>query len=368
MTQGKSQKAKVKSAQAGLGGGTVVVNLDEIELRPDGDLLPVGLSALVIATDRSPAEVLRQATELGLSPRMTRALLTAAAVVEKGGTVAEAVVGLPLHPEERTAFGVAAEMGCDGVLLASYARLAGLTANLRRRLQRGLAYVGGTSGMGLAVFVAFLLMSRQQFKPIFEGFGVELPGLTTGVLSLADLVWAWGVVLVVGLVAGLVGWWLAMRSPVGLRVLRELIRPLPVVGEIVVDHARRRAIVVLADLVEQGVGGHEAAVFAGHLSGLTKVRKSMEVLARCLMEGEKPEVLEGDLALVALPFYSSRPPAEIARDLRQVAELYQVRSVEIAAGLGSVLEPVLVLVLGWSIGMTVLAMFMPLVKLLNDLA
>ncbi len=134
------------------------------------------------------ASGLRALAEEVPSGRVRRALHALSSRLEAGQSL-DAVLGGStrlIPPPLRALLTAAAGSGNLSLLLDRYLTLARVNRDLRRRLWLTLAYPLVLIVAALGVVAFFVLWLVPQFKDIFEGFGVELPVVTTSLL----LIWA----------------------------------------------------------------------------------------------------------------------------------------------------------------------------------
>ena len=246
------------------------------------------------------------------------------------------------------------------------------TAEVRRQMWVAMAYPT------TLIMVAWLLLSAlatwllPQFKNIFLGFGTELPGITIAILGWSDAMQFLGWWFLPGLVVG--GWlaWIASES-LGLERSRDaLVSRIPLFGE-----ARRSAALgefcrLLSLLVKYQVGLPEAIRLAAGSVQDADLREA------CLELGTRVEAGESltDAAtgigrfpqdLLHLFRWADRGD-DFSEGLQNAGEVLCAQSRVHSHTLAIVCEPAVTIFIGVTVGLTVIALFMPLVKLLNDLS
>ena len=246
------------------------------------------------------------------------------------------------------------------------------TAEVRRELWVALAYPA------VLIAVAWLLLSflatliLPQFKSIFLGFGTELPGITVAIMAWSDLM-------------GVVGWWslpalvlvlwLAwiFGEPLGYERLRDsLVSHVPLFGE-----ARRSAALsefcrLLSMLVKYEVGLPEAVRLAAGSVRDADLREACFDLATRIQAGESltdaaTQIGRFPQDLLHLFRWADRGE-DFAEGLQNASEVLDAQSRVHSHTLAIVFEPAVTIAIGIVVGLTVIALFMPLVKLLNDLS
>ena len=243
---------------------------------------------------------------------------------------------------------------------------------LKRQLQETLWYLATLALVSTGLVIGVLVACVPQMREIFDGFGVELPVLTQLVLSVSGFILDAWPVLLVGVGVLVVGLWLALSASAPRRFLADLFATIPPFHLVIVKSAELQFLNTLAILVDGARPLPQAIEAAGEASGLRLVRVRAEQTAARIERGESPaeafDVPGSWPAMFAIPFHWGKTPVEIADGLRMVAGLHRLRMSTASMTLVAWMEPLLMLGIGGMFGLVVIAMFMPLIKLLNDLS
>ena len=246
------------------------------------------------------------------------------------------------------------------------------TGEVRRQLWVAMAYPA------VLIFVAWLLVSflatliLPQFRSIFQGFGTQLPGITIGILAWGDMMRFVGWWL---LPAALVTLWLAWIGSESLgweRTRDALVSRIPLFGE-----SRRSASLaefcrLLSLLVKYQVGLPEAVRLAAGSVRDADLRESCRELAGRVEAGES--LAEAATKIGRFPqdilhlFRWADRGEDFSEGLQHASEVLSAQSRVHSHTLAIVCEPAVTIAIGITVGLTVIALFMPLVKLLNDLS
>jgi type IV pilus assembly protein PilC len=173
-----------------------------------------------------------------------------------------------------------------------------------------------------------------------------------------------------------IGIWLILKiirkNKTGEFVLDWLALKIPLMGKILSKSIVARTMRTLGTLVASGVPILEGLTIARDTAGNAVFRKAFDNVYAAIREGES----------IATPLREARIVDDIVVNMIDVGEetgaldnmMYKIADVydeEVSVlvdGLVSLLEPLMVVVLGFIVGFIVIALFMPLVKLLNDLS
>lgn len=221
-----------------------------------------------------------------------------------------------------------------------------------------------------------LLTIVPQFRVIFVGFGVSLPGLTQMLLSLSDGIRVFGftglacsISLMVGL---LVLCYLLLISAKG----SEFIEPIPWLGLSIRWQMQSRVARILSVLLRNAAPPDTAIELAAVASGYPLAAADGQHVADCLRQGNTSPGYSRRLSGLPLALlFRSREARLQERHREQSAQAFESYAVLLeqaasgnAAILGIVVELLTIISASLIVGLFVVALFMPLIKLLNDLA
>ena len=221
-----------------------------------------------------------------------------------------------------------------------------------------------------------LISIVQQFKEIFIGFGVELPGLTLFIIALSDSAAFLGLPGVFGLMIFLT---LIITGFYALLILpkaAEIWEMIPGLGLSVRWLMQARVARILGVLIRNRVGPAEAVAIASKASGFQSVAETGQRVAEVIAMGT-PELaytrqLSG-LPLSLLFRVSAEKDTEaIRQETAQAFQSYAAALEQASFGNGAfialIVEIFVITSAGLMVGMMVISLFMPLIKLLNDLS
>lgn len=300
--------------------------------------------------------------------RRSRRFLACADAIQAGEPAASVAARLGVEQSVLEAVTTAEQAGCGEAALKACVEVAEFDARIKRILIERFSYSFLIASAAAAALFFVSSIAIERMRKIFEGFGVELPGMTVLVMFCSGLivdyiaVWVTGLVAITGLAAVLIA------SPSGRRVLREIGVWVPLFGSIVDSAARVRATAALSRMIQGNARAPLAVLMAIKLCGLSSVAKSLWRLGCCLEAGERPGDTDRDLHLLALPLFDAPNSQTAVKELRSLYELHAGRVTALSTLLPFVLEPLAVICVGMTISFVVIALFMPLVKLMNDLS
>jgi type IV pilus assembly protein PilC len=368
---GASSKKK-KKAGAGLSFGKVKAKQLTLFTRQLSTLQDAGLPLL-----RS-VQILESQQKPG---KMKSVLTGVAEEVEGGNSLSESMAKYPKAFDHLYVKMVnAGEIG--GVLDLILQRLAEFmekSQRLKRKIKGALVYPIVVVAIAVIILTFIMVFIIPKFQEIFADFEVELPGLTLWLMDTS----AWmagtqpgqqfpGAVLVVlGGPALWIGYKLLRKTPPGKAGIDILLLWTPIFGKLIRKTTIARFTRTLGTLIGAGVPILEAVTITAETSGNYVYEKALKKVHDSIREGES---FAGPLresktcdAIVVNMIDVGEETGDMDAMLMKIADNYD-EEVDVAVeSLVSLLEPLMVVVLGGMVGTIVVAMFLPMVKMIESL-
>jgi len=294
--------------------------------------------------------------------------------VEAGSTLSEA---MEKHPKAFDRLYVhtvrAGEAG--GVLDQILRKLADFMEKavaLKRRIIGAMVYPVMVIGIAVIILFAIMKWIVPRFKEIFDRFEIEggLPLLTRILISVSEKVGHYWYLLP----AIVFGLWLTLRlvraSGAGRYALDWVKMHLPIIGSIVNRTAVARFTRTLGTLIASGVPILEALNITRETVGNEVVARALRQVHDSIREGESiagPLRASGVVDPIVVNMVDvGEETGELDQMLVKVADTYDEEVDHLVGSLVSAMEPVMIIFLGGTIGVIVIALFLPLVKLIES--
>ncbi|MBI5760769.1 MAG: type II secretion system F family protein [Planctomycetales bacterium] len=317
---------------------------------------------------------LRALAEEVSSGRVRRALFSLSERLEGGESLDAVLAQSPklVPPPLRALLAAAAGAGNLGLLLDRYLMLSRVNRDLKRRLWLSLAYPTLLILASLSVAAFFLLWIAPAFREMFEGFDVEIPAITVAMFKVSTFLVDYGGVISLGTL--FVGGLLVIGVPllVGRANLRRMVHAIPIVGSMLQYSGLAGFCHFLALLLEGRVRLPDALRLSGAACGDASLNQHAVELARGVEEGLS--LIDATFGLPSFPQslmhvfrWQTRGDA-FADILRANAEVFEARARTQSGMLAGIIEPFVLVGVAVTVGGTVVALFMPLIKLLNELS
>ena len=294
--------------------------------------------------------------------------------IESGSTLSEAMSKQPKAFDNLYVNMVKAGEagGALEVILQRLAEFKERQQSLKRKVQGAMIYPVAVITVATLIVGFIMYYIIPKFKKIFEDFNTELPEITVVLIGTSDAVvnyWYLGPAIPFGL-------WLMVKivkkNKTGAYICDWIALRIPLLGIIVRKAIVARTTRTLGTLVASGVPILEALTITRDTAGNAIFYKAFEHITAAIREGES----------MAIPLKETRTVDDIVVNMVDVGEetgaldtmLYKVADVYdeevsvLVEGLVNLLEPLMVVILGLIVGFIVIALFMPLIKLLNDLS
>lgn len=294
--------------------------------------------------------------------------------VESGATLSEAMAKQPKAFDDLYVNMVKAGEagGALEIILQRLAEFKEKAQSLKRKVTGAMIYPCAVITVAV-VIVGFIMYSIiPKFKAIFADFGVELPGVTLLLISISDAVvqyWFLGPAIPVGVILLMK---IIRRNKTGAYILDRIFLRIPIMGQILSKATVARTARTLGTLIASGVPILEAISIARDTAGNEVFKKAFDHIHQSIREGESMHVplketrIVDDLVVNMVDV--GEETGALDNMLYKVADVYDEEVNVLVESLVSLLEPIMVIVLGLAVGFIVIALFLPLVKLLQSLS
>jgi type IV pilus assembly protein PilC len=368
--------------------GLIVVDIEEKASTGAGDLLArfkrVKADDLVIASRQlatmvqsgmSLLRALYVIEEQTESDKLREVWIEVRKDVEAGVALSDA---LKKHPdvfnELYVAMVQAGETG--GILDMTLVRVATQLekdAALRRQIKAAMIYPALIGGFALIVLVALVAFLVPVFEKIFDDFGGELPAITKFTVFLSHMITGrW--YLMIAVVAGIV--WLFRywkKSDTGKVQWDRIKLKFPMkIGGIVQKVALARFSRTFSGLIAAGVPMLEAIDITGRTSGNKVIEMAMDDVRDSVKRGGSltapmAAVPEAFPVMVTQMIGVGEETGALETMMSKVADFYEEQVEAAVKALTSILEPVMIVVVGSIVGFIVIAMYLPMFKVYDSI-
>jgi type IV pilus assembly protein PilC len=304
------------------------------------------------------------------NPSVTKLLLDIRADVETGTSLSQAFRRYPQYFDKLfcNLVGAGEQAGILDDLLARLATYKEKTLALKGKIKSAMVYPAAVLAVAVIVTSVIMIWVVPSFKSVFESFGAELPLPTLFVIWLSDrFVELWPMVFGSAAVGGTLFVRSWKRSPLMQAATDRLILKLPVFGTVIRKAVIARWTRTLATMFSAGVPLVESLESVGGASGNAVYHEATQRIASAVASGTSLTVAMQQTqvfpSMVTQMAAIGEESGSLDEMLRKVAEFYEDEVDAAVASLSSLMEPVIMVILGGLIGGLVVAMYLPIFKL-----
>jgi type IV pilus assembly protein PilC len=291
--------------------------------------------------------------------------------VEAGSTLADA---LRRHPRTfDDLFTNLVEVGeAGGILDVVLQRLAAYiekAAALKRKVKAAMVYPCAIIGVALLVVIFMLTFVIPTFAQMFKDLGADLPLPTKVVMLLSDFVRSYILLLIAGMIGAVMALRSYYRTEGGRATIDALMLKLPVFGTLVRKVAVARFTRTLGTLVQSGVPILDGLRITARTAGNKVVEKAVLQCRAAVTEGKTladPLRTSGVFPPMVTQMISvGEQTGALDAMLSKIADFYDDEVDTAVSTLTSLLEPIMIVFLGVVVGGLVVAMYLPIFKLVT---
>jgi type IV pilus assembly protein PilC len=304
------------------------------------------------------------------NPSMQVMLLSIKADIEGGDTLAEALKKKPLCFDELFCNLVEAgeHAGVLETLLDKIATYKEKTESMKKKIKKALTYPIAVIVVAFIVTAVLLLFVVPVFEDMFKSFGADLPAFTRMVVNMSEWLkeWWWIVLGIIILAVYVFGYFKKRSRPFN-HFLDKALLKVPVVGLILNKSAIARFARTLSTMSAAGVPLVDALQSVAGACGNIIYAEAVMRMREDVATGQRLQFAMSQAKLfphmvqqmVAIGEESGSMDAMLAK----VADFYEEEVDNLVDNLSSLMEPIIMVVLGILIGGLIVAMYLPIFKM-----
>jgi type IV pilus assembly protein PilC len=303
-------------------------------------------------------------------PAMQKLILEIKSDVEAGTSLHESLAKHPLYFDDLYINLVEAgeQAGALEGLLDKIASYKEKTEALKKKVKKALFYPAAVLAVAIIVTVILLIFVIPQFESLFKGFGADLPAFTQMVINLSRFVQAEGIYIAA--VIGAIAWvffYFKKRSKRMREFLDRAALKMPVIGPILNKAAIARFARTLSTMFAAGVPLVEALESVAGATGnivyenaVMRMRDEVATGQRLQRAMETTELFPN---MVVQMIAVGEESGSLDTMAGKVATFYEAEVDNAVDAMSSLLEPLIMVILGVLVGGLVIAMYLPIFKL-----
>jgi len=309
-------------------------------------------------------------------PLFKRALTAICIEVNQGTTLGSAMRRWPMVFDRLMVSMVeAGEAG--GVLDETLRRLAKLqedVAKLQNQIKGALGYPVAVLFIAIAVFLGMTIFIIPQFADIFKSLGAELPAFTQMLVDLSGFLrspeYMLPVIAIIALAVFLFSRYYA--TPVGRMGVDRVLLKIPLFGDLILKSATAQFCRTYSALSRAGVPILQALEILKQTSGNAAVQEALDRARNDVQEGISlsksllSKQIFPDMALSMLAI--GEETGEMDAMLSKVADFYEEEVGLIVKNLTAMLEPAMIVLVGGIVGAILVAMYLPMFSVFQNIS
>ncbi len=291
--------------------------------------------------------------------------------VEAGSTLNQAMRKYPKAFDDLYCNLIASgeQSGSLDIMLRRLAEFIEKNVKLRSKVKQAMIYP--TVIVAFAVLVAIFLLWKiiPVFASIFEELGAELPFLTATVIGLSHFVQNYIIFIFVGIIAAIFAFRYFRRTPRGRWAVDRFLLRVPLFGKLLEKVAVSRVTRTLSTLISGGVPMLESLKITSSTAGNVLIEDRIMQARKSVSEGKS--LTDGFKEAGGFPLMMTQmvnvgeATGTLDEMLGKLADFYDEEVDASVASLLSILEPVLLILVGGMVGSLVVSMYLPIFSLMQ---
>ncbi len=304
------------------------------------------------------------------NPAMAEMILSIKGDVEGGTSLTKSLRKHPIYFDDLFCNLVEAgeQAGVLETLLDKIATYKEKTESLKAKIKKALFYPTAVITVAILITAIIMIFVIPQFKELFSSFGADLPAFTLFVVTISDFVAAWWWAILAAVVATVMvaaNTW--KRSPKFRETLDRLLLKVPVIGMIMHKAALARFCRTTATMFTAGVPLVEALQSVSGATGSTVYGQAVLKMRDDVATGQSLQLAmrqQGLFPHMVIQMVTIGEESGALDDmLSKVADFYEEEVDNAVDALSSLLEPMIMVILGTVIGGLVVALYLPIFQL-----
>ena len=309
------------------------------------------------------------------NPKLKAALIEISADVQTGVNLSDA---MRKHPDCFDGLYIsmvqAGEIG--GVLDEVLNRLAKLLedmARLQNQIKSAMSYPIVVGFLATSIFLGMTIFLIPVFAKIFQDLGTELPTLTQFLMECSIILRSpWLLVIFSSLIGAFLAYKQYYKTPVGKLNIDSISLKLPLFGDLIQKSSIARFSRTFGSLTRSGVPIITCLEIVRDTSGNQLIANAIDAAREEVQQGGMISVAllkENVFPAMAIQMMSiGEETGQLDGMLMKVADFYEDEVEQAVKSMTSILEPVMIVVLGGMVGTILLAMYLPMFKVFEKMA
>jgi type IV pilus assembly protein PilC len=263
--------------------------------------------------------------------------------------------------------------GALDVILRRLAEFREKAQKLKKKVIGALIYPIAVMSIAVLILTFIMIFIVPKFETIFKELNVTMPGMTQFLIDVSGFIGSWsgGGIILVTAVTLIVGTSIFRKTEAGGAIVDRLLLRVPVLGGVMKKASVARFTRTLGTLVTSGVGFLDALDITKSATPNIVVRNAIQDVRDSVKEGEsinEPLRRSGVFDDIVVNMIKvGEETGELDKMLVKIADTYDEEVDAAVAAMMALMEPLLIVFMGGAVGFIVIALFLPLIKIIEDL-
>ncbi len=263
--------------------------------------------------------------------------------------------------------GAAEKSGQLDLVLGRLAQYIEKAVKIQSKIKGALMYPAIIVFVAFSVIAAIMIFVIPKFQALFAGAHQELPAITQFVVKLSEFFVHFWWMIIGGIVAGVFAIREYYNTPIGREQIDGFLLGTPIFGTLIQKGAIAKFTRTLSTLLSSGVGIIEALDISSRIVGNVQIEKAIIRARDSISEGKTivaplskekfiPQMVQQMIGV-------GEQTGNLDQMLGKIADFYEDEVDVAVSALTSVIEPILMVVLGGIIAVVVIAMYLPIFQM-----
>lgn len=241
---------------------------------------------------------------------------------------------------------------------------------LKKKIKGAMMYPAIVICAMIAIAIFMLMFVVPTLVGIFEEMQIELPITTRMIIALSNFAQHHGILLLGLIVAGIIGLWMFTKTASGKKAVDTLVVKMPIISPLYKQTIAARTTRTLSSLLSSGVPVIQALAIVNDTirnsyfkEVLDRAAKQIQIgqpMSKVFIESEKYyPVFVGEMIAVG------EETGELGHMLVSVAEFYEKEVEQATKDMSTIIEPLLMIVVGAGVGLFAVSMISPMYSLVQ---
>ncbi len=241
------------------------------------------------------------------------------------------------------------------------------SSQIRRKIISAMTYPSLMLIMMIAVVSVMMFFVVPQFASMFAGQGKKLPAPTQMIIDIADLLKQFWYLYIGGLLGGIGGLVFVLRNPDTRKLIDPYLIRLPLIGDLIRKIGIARFSRTFGTMIQSGVPILEALDITSQVAGNYAIERALIETRQSISQGNSiagPLTKAGVFPKMAISMIAiGEQTGALDQMLQKIADFYEEEVDAKVGALTSIIEPVMIVVVGITVAGILIPMYLPVFQM-----